>query len=57
MNITKKQLEKKYNIELTRDFGMSGRKYWVAHNLDGKFLFEAWTLSETLSKLEGLDNE
>lgn len=53
MNLTKKNIEKKYNCILDRDSGFdSGSSFWTAHDKDMEYLCDGWTLKEIVDKLE-----
>lgn len=51
--MTKKELEKKYDVQLSKDFGFDdSRKYWVCMK-DGDYFCDGWTLKEIEEKLKG----
>lgn len=55
MKLTKKVIEKKYNVTLDRDFGFDdSHKFWRAFSKDedSELYAEGWTLAEIVEELE-----
>lgn len=50
--MTKLQIENKYNVKLSKDFGFDdSRKYWVCM-YQGDYFCDGWTLKEIELKLK-----